>query len=509
MVGALAYFITGFFIDNGVQNTVDNLNIKNEMTDEEIEEKLNNKFQNAQNYEIKLTANKRNKVFKFSDISVNFDLESSIETYRKYNGDLDDVNFKYDYDEKKLDEILNSFQEETCEKSTDIKIEEKETFVLLSKGDNGQELNMDKIKSDIKENISFLKKAELEVSIEDLEFEYDLEKVYENIYKEPIDATVESTTDGYNIVPHELGIDIDKKILEDNLEKFKTSDEDIEIEISILTPEITTELLEGKIFQDTISSFSTNFSSSTEARATNVSIAASKINGSIIAPGETFSYNSRVGQATTAAGFKEAPEYSNGKVVMGVGGGICQVSSTLHNAVLRNPDAKIASRNNHSFTVSYVESGYDAAVSYGYLDYKFVNDSKWPIKINAVTSGRTLTISIIGTKDNNKVVSLSTKKIKDIPYQTVYEEDNTLSESVEEVQNNPKDGLVVETYRTITEDGQTLSSGRIYTSTYKAYDKVILKGTKKDTTKESNSEESTDTNDDSNESVESNETSEN
>lgn len=175
--------------------------------------------------------------------------------------------------------------------------------------------------------------------------------------------------------------------------------------------EITAEELQSKLFNATIASYSTSYGSSSANRCANIANAAGKINGKVLAPGEVFSFNDTVGRRSAANGFYTAKEYLNGQTVDGIGGGTCQVSSTLYNAVLY-ADLSIVSRLNHMFPVGYCPIGQDATVSDSGVDFKFVNSMDYPIKISASTSGYTITVSIIGTqRDDPRTVKIqSTSK---------------------------------------------------------------------------------------------------
>jgi vancomycin resistance protein YoaR len=483
LIGAMSYFISGLFSGtNGNKKTNSLLNeIAIKGNKDDLKKELSQKIEKANNNEITLNAKGKGMTFKFSDISVEYDLEKTIKAYSDGNVSKSSNKTKdkiFLYNEEKLGKILNDFQNESCEKATDFVIEDKEKSVLIGKGKQGEEIDKDKAVKNIEEKITNIKSASVDLEVKKVKPKYDVEALYKCIFKKGENATVKSTGTGYTIVPHVMGRDVNKSLLKTVLEKFETSDEKQEVAITLVTPEITSDILQSRIFKDVLSSYSTQFSSSSQGRATNVILAAKKVNGVVIAPGGSFSYNGIVGSTSKAEGFQEAAVYSGGEITTGVGGGICQVSTTLHNVVLKIPDLKITSRTNHSFTVSYVPPGYDAAVSYGSLDYRFVNNSKWPVKINASTGGGTLAVSISGTKDNNKIVTLSTAKVRDVPFKTVYKDDPALTVGVEQVKNSPKDGLVIDTYRTVTENGVTLSSGKIYSSNYSAYDKVIIKGTK-------------------------------
>lgn len=143
-----------------------------------------------------------------------------------------------------------------------------------------------------------------------------------------------------------------------------------------------------------ISSYSTQIKDQSEGRLTNINITCSTLSGSIVHPGETFSFNKVVGQPTSERGYQEASIIVNHKTEKGVGGGNCQVSSTLYNAVLDVGNLAVIERHEHGKDVTYVPDGRDAAVSYGSLDFKFRNDLSYDIRIEAATDNNTLTISL-------------------------------------------------------------------------------------------------------------------
>ena len=190
----------------------------------------------------------------------------------------------------------------------------------------------------------------------------------------------------------------------------------IKVPIEVTEPTVTTEALNAKLFANQLGAKSSSFASSSSNRVNNIVLAASKINGKVLNPGESFSYNGTVGQRTAAAGFKEAGAYLEGKVVQEIGGGICQVSSTLYNAALL-ANLKITSRTNHYFPVSYLPDGLDATVSWQSPDFRFVNNTAYPVKIIASTntSSMTLNIEIWGTNDagTHVVMTSDTSKIFD------------------------------------------------------------------------------------------------
>lgn len=159
--------------------------------------------------------------------------------------------------------------------------------------------------------------------------------------------------------------------------------------------EILQNVNETPTTQTEISSYATTIKDKEAGRLTNISITCSTLNNKIIHKGETFSFNAIVGKPTPDRGYQEASVIIDHKTVRGIGGGNCQVSSTLYNAVLAVPNLVVIERHEHGKDVTYVPDGKDAAVSFGSLDFKFRNDTEHDICINAVTDNQTITIKLI------------------------------------------------------------------------------------------------------------------
>lgn len=153
--------------------------------------------------------------------------------------------------------------------------------------------------------------------------------------------------------------------------------------------------LTSKVTEKEISSFSTTIKDKEAGRLTNISLTCSTLNDTIIKKGETFSFNDIVGKPTTERGYQEASIIIDHKTERGIGGGNCQVSSTLYNAVLNIPNLTIVERHEHGKDVTYVPDGKDAAVSFGSLDFKFTNNTENDIKIQALSDNVTITIKLI------------------------------------------------------------------------------------------------------------------
>lgn len=215
-------------------------------------------------------------------------------------------------------------------------------------------------------------------------------------YANPQDAHFEVANNTATVVPEVWGRYLDIDAARPLVEQIHEGGDVVYIPFQSSEPAVKAADLNQKLFNATLGSFFTNFGGSSANRAANVINAASRINGKVLAPGEVFSFNDTVGKRTVANGFHQAPEYANGQTVMGIGGGTCQVSSTLYNAVLYS-DLAIVSRLNHMFPVGYCPLGQDATVSDSGVDFKFSNNTDYPIKLSAVTSGGRVTISVIGT----------------------------------------------------------------------------------------------------------------
>lgn len=227
--------------------------------------------------------------------------------------------------------------------------------------------------------------------------QYSAEEVGYFTYCDPIDAWYHYVDNTVTVVDEIPGRYIDLEQTAPLIAQLKEGGDIIYIPYYSSQAAITGDILRQKLFNATIASYSTNYGGSTSNRCANITNAASKINNKILAPGEVFSFNQTVGRRSIANGFYTAKEYANGQTVDGIGGGTCQVTSTLYNAVLY-ADLSVVSRLNHMFPVGYCPIGQDATVSDSGIDFKFVNNMDYPVKISAYTSGYTVTVSIIGTQ---------------------------------------------------------------------------------------------------------------
>ena len=292
-------------------------------------------------------------------------------------------------------------------------------------------------------------------------------------------SSYDKASDTFLFTGAESGISIDREKLAADInaaiqsKSFKTA---IEATGTVIEPEFSESTAREKY--KTIGTYTTT-TTANEKRNTNVRLAAEAVNGTVLQPGEEFSFNDVVGERTAAKGYKEAAAYSNGEVVDEIGGGVCQISSTLYNVVVRS-GLKTTVRRSHTFEPSYVTPGTDAAVSWGGPDYKFMNNTSAAIGIRASYADRKVTISIYGIPvlENGVTQSLESTKLKNIdsPAPT-YEEDQTLQLDEERVKSAGTLGSYWETRLIVKKDGVVVSQEVDHNTTYKGHPPVILRNT--------------------------------
>ena len=276
------------------------------------------------------------------------------------------------------------------------------------------------------------------------------------------------------IVPEEAGADFDVAEAQRLLDAAEPG-ETVTVPAQVELPAVTAEELEQVLFRDVLGEARTHVGG-TSARRSNVKLSAASINEYVMNSGDVFSYNEVVGQRTAARGYQAAPAYVQGETVDEIGGGICQTSSTLYLACLRS-NLEITERYAHRYVPAYITAGMDATVSWGGPDYKFTNNSLYPIKIVTIYENNYLTVRILGTNVDGTSVKMTNEWLSTTPYETVYEDDPTLAPGTEQVKTTPYTGYKYRTYRNVYDaDGKLISSSYEATSDYKARNKVILRG---------------------------------
>lgn len=387
------------------------------------------------------------------------------------------VSPKIDYDIDLLDGIIKNINSNLPDLVIQPSYYVDGTTLVITNGKDGVVVNTNKFADDIVATLNDFTITDdtIEIPVTNVSANtINIDEIYKSIKKDPVDAYY--TTNPYALYPSSTGLDFDIS-LDDAKNMLTTYQEQYSIPLKILYPNISTNQIGTEAFPDLLSQFSTSFSSSNYNRSTNISLAASKINGTVLMPGETFSYNQTVGQRTAAAGFKAAAAYSNGEVVSELGGGICQVSSTLYNAVLY-ANLEITERTNHGFKPSYVKPGLDATVSWGGPDFKFTNNRNYPIKIICDTSGKTLRMYIYGLKtDNDYTVELQADYLSTVYAKTVYKTDNSLAHGAQKVVQSGSNGCRTASYKLLYDsNGNLVSKECISRDTYNAHNRIVAVG---------------------------------
>lgn len=375
--------------------------------------------------------------------------------------------------DKKIEEI-NGKLPDSLQKSN-YYIEEDN--LIIKKGKKGLQINSEELKKQLNEVIKKEENRKIIILVNEITpEEIDIEKIYNEIKKEAQNAYI--SQEPLEVHSHVNGVDFAisleeaKNILEEQKEEYV-------IPLKITIPEITLNDLGKEAFPQILGTFSTTYNTSNQNRITNLKLASEKIDGTIILPGETFSYNKVVGERTIAKGYKEAAVYAGGKVVDGIGGGICQLSSTLYNSVLY-ANLEITSRSNHRFLTSYVTAGRDATVSWGTIDFCFKNTRSYPIKITSEVKNGVVTTSIYGIKEEKEYeVVIESKVTEVIPYSTKYVKDSTLKEDEEEIVQYGANGAKSETYKIVKYNGIVVSREQISSDIYSPLERIVKRGTSK------------------------------
>lgn len=309
--------------------------------------------------------------------------------------------------------------------------------------------------------------------------ELSWKKVRKKICKTAADATLSLSENrrDYEMVNSVIGVDFDTDAAKTALDEAEEG-QTVTVKLVYTEPEITTADLEENLFKDRLSGYDTKVGGS-EGRKSNVRLAGEKVNGIILLPGDSFSYNNTLGQRTAENGFFPAPAYFNGETVQEYGGGICQMSSTLYAATLY-ANLQIDERHNHTYASSYIGLGMDATVSWGGPDFQFTNNQKYPIKLVAGMWNGYASVQILGTKTDSNKVEMRSETLETKGFPTETKKDPTLEEGKQIIEQHGVDGYKVQTYRIIKDaDGNVLSENKESFSSYTPEKEIVVVGTKK------------------------------
>lgn len=308
-----------------------------------------------------------------------------------------DNKFQKNIESKVISLKANEYQEDINIKDLDIEYNTekavKEAYAIGRKGSK-----IDRIK-EIFNTKSKHKNIEMNLDNKKLNLATYLDEVDTNLNHDPIDAILNFDGANFSVTNEKTGEKVDRKKLEESIEKKieniekEKSQTDIEIPIEITEPRLKAESL--KKINRVIGTYTTRFSANDTNRNYNIRLSANAVNKKIVLPEEVFSFNDNTGLRDEANGYKESIVIEGNEFVPGIGGGVCQTSTTMYNAVLE-AGLQVIERSPHSEPISYVPKGRDAAVSDGLLDFRFKNNTKAPIFISTSTGSNSITMTIYG-----------------------------------------------------------------------------------------------------------------
>ena len=467
--------------------TINGIKVNN-MSKEEVISKLENKYQKDQNQLLlNLEMNDQKYQIDMKD-NVKVNIKKQVNNIqKKYNNFFTkgyhyllqhNENISIDIKNQKLlnkDIKKSGILDYSTLVPTTYKVEK--TKVIFTKGKSGEAVKQKDVYNTIQTALNeydFNKTLKIKPSSVS-EDESVMKTIYKTLSKEGKNATLDKNND-YKIVAEQYGAKYD---LDDSISAFNKAKEgkEFEVKAKAIVPSITKEDLEKNLFKDVLGEYTTSVSGSS-VRKNNVRLAGEKCNV-ILLPGEEFSYNKTVGKRTKENGFGEAGAYLNGETVQEVGGGVCQTSSTLYNAVVLS-NLEVTERTNHTYISSYVPIGRDATVSWGGPDFKFKNNRDYPIKIEASYANSKLTCKIIGTNVDGSYVKFTSERTGDVAYNTKYENDATIPEGQQVTKQAGSNGGRAVSYRLVYDkDGKLLSKKKEAKSYYKGHEAIIAVGTMK------------------------------
>lgn len=391
-----------------------------------------------------------------------------------------DIELEYGLD----DDIFNDYVDRIISLNESIILDDTYTIednkLIIRKGQDGKKIDKENLKelvlAAITGNI-----ARVDVPVVEAESEkLNLSKVYEEVSIKPENARIVSG-EKFEIIQEKNGY---KFSLDEAKELYNNHEGsgDIVIDLEVVEASIKVEDLDEELYAQTISTYSTPYDESDTSRVKNLVTSTSRCNNVVVMPGEVFSFHQTIGTRTIANGYAMGNSYIGGRVIKTVGGGICQVSSTLYNVVLK-ADMEIVERKPHGMLVAYAEPSLDATISEGTIDFRFKNTRKYPIKIYAVAENGIVTVSILGLKDPDEpTIELKSIVNETIPYKTIEQNNPSMMKGTTNVIQSPMDGCVSEAHLIKKDkDGNVILESFISSERYAPINEIIDVGTKENT----------------------------
>lgn len=436
---------------------------------------------------------------KAEEIDFKFDVDKTTEKIMGFgrNGNVLKNNFEiikafflkkiiepeYTVNEEKLDNAIKNIDlsiKDRCVNDS-YSLDEKNQKIIIVNGKKGNSFDYETEKENI---INCLKDKsknvyDLKIITKNPE-KLDASEVYSEVKRDAKDAYVDKSVSPPKYVSEVVGYDFDveelKKVLElpENSEEGKT----IEFKVNVIEPNVKLASLTAELCKDKLASYTTYFPAGVYPRSNNLKIALSYMDGVVVMPGETYSYNQNIGDTTASKGYQPAATFKGGTTVNEMGGGICQTVSTLYNVALM-ANLEIVERHQHGLPVGYVPPSRDATVYSPVLDFKFKNNRETPVKIvTSFSFGGSLNVTLYGTKqDNDPEVILTQNVTSQIPFSTKYIYDESMADGEQVVVSAGVNGYTSESYITKKLNGRTISSELLSRDLYNAQQQVVKVGT--------------------------------
>lgn len=381
-------------------------------------------------------------------------------------------------DMAKLDAAISEKLSGTEWEVSEIQLSIVDEGIMVVNGISGRKVDREKLSEMMEERFGESERGEIEISYtltppQPTDYDALLED-FSGTFKE---AEYIMDENGNITVTEDCpGVIFDKASAINQMKQRSEEGESYIIPCEVQLSTYTKEYLEDCLFRDMLGTYSTNFSTSSANRSSNVALAAQSVGNTILMPGEEFSFNATLGERTVANGYKVAGAYVGGKTVDQVGGGICQVSSTLYNTVLLS-NLEIVERRSHQMTVSYVPLGRDATVNWGTTDFRFKNNTDFPVKITSEVYNKNVRLSIIGTETvEGKEIKIETSTVSVTAPTDEYVEDDTMPVGETKTEKGHT-GYVVDAVRVVYSSGQEVSREKLTRSKYAATNNIITVGT--------------------------------
>lgn len=387
----------------------------------------------------------------------------------------DDISPVPSVNSEKLDALLYEFGKTVNGELAEASVSVDNDVATITPGTEGQSSDVSEAHEEIIKGLSE-EKTTIHITLNKQKpMEFSPETLISTVHVDAKDAEYALEDGKVVIKPHVVGVDAAP---EDAAAAAKKVNSGTAAQVKVTThmPEKTSDALRSRLFTGTLASYSTRYNKSKVNRSANVELAARRINGTVLLPGDVFSYNDIVGKRTAENGFKNAPVYENGKSVDGIGGGVCQVSTTLYSAVLY-ADLEIVKRQNHSLTVSYVPLGQDATVVDGAIDFQFKNNTDTPIRIDSSAGGGSISISLVGTPVSGKSVKLIHETTATVAPTEKEVNDPSLPSGTRKVTSQGKTGYTISSTKIVYMDGKEISRKSLGNSKYKMVPTEVSIGT--------------------------------